>query len=130
MQLKVAIVLLALVSCTREQDTPTVHDVAGTYWLSVGSDSPVTSIDELLLREDGTYLHSFYRPGGDKQTSSGRWQLVGRNVVLRDWLDYYGVTSLRPIGGRRIDYTASLEGTPTVIVLEGDRNIFYDRQRK
>jgi hypothetical protein len=29
-----------------------------------------------------------------------------------------------------MDYTASLEGTPAVIVLEADRNIFYDRQRK
>jgi hypothetical protein len=116
--------------CSHEQPRITERDLVGDYRLNLGAayEGLPKPEDKLLLRAGGTYSHRFRSVTGVERSSSGHWAVIRGSVLLRDWIDYAGITSLQPKGERTLDYTALLEGTPPVIVLEGDANIFYSRR--
>jgi len=125
---KILIVLLLAIACGRREPL-TTRELVGQYYLYVNSDytNPNQPDDRLLLKADGAYEHSFVS-GQAHRSSTGTWRVNGTHVVINDWQDYAGITSLQPLGDRKLHYIVFTEGTPPTIVLDSDQNIFYDRR--
>ncbi len=121
------IVTATLLNCGESRAPVHPQNLIGKYQLHFDSAGRPTFRDEITLSNDGEYVHTFDRPPDTRRASTGRWRIIRDKIVLSDWVDYAGVTSLQPTGERMVDYTASFEGTPPVIVLEADRNIYYRR---
>ena len=111
-----------------DRTPPSEQELVGAYRpYFEPADAAHVGVDSLVLQSGGGYSHEFRRPDGSIRSSAGRWAIARNKVVLRDWSDYAGITSLEPKGERKLDWSAFLEGTPPTIVLDGDRNIFYSR---
>jgi hypothetical protein len=105
---------------------PSEQELIGEYRLYFAPEyAHQIGVDRLVLQSGGRYTHEFRAPNGSVRASTGRWAIIRDKVMLRDWADYAGITSLQPRGERVLDWSAFVEGTPPTIVLEGDRNIFY-----
>jgi hypothetical protein len=125
---KILIVLILAIACGRSEPL-TTRELVGQYYLYVNSEytNPNQPDDRLLLKAGGTYEHTF-TSGAVHRSSSGAWRVSGTRVVINNWQDYAGITSLQPRGERELDFIVFTEGTPATIVLDSDQNIFYDRR--
>ena len=122
--------VILVMSCARTKPLR-VDELVGGYYLYIGSEysNPNQPDDRLVLHRDGTYQHT-YVSGSAHRASSGTWRVSGTHVVINEWQDYAGITSLRPRGERSVDYNVFAEGEPPSIILDSDQNIFYDRRPK
>jgi len=109
---------------------PSEQELIGEYRLYCAPEfARHKGVDIIVLQSDGTYTHEFREPNGSVRSSTGQWAILLDKVMLRNWVDYAGITALELRGARVLDWPAVVEGKPPTIVLEGDRNIFYSRVR-
>ena len=132
MRLLLVIFVSAVLACSPPELPNAAERLVGEYQLrspSTASEQLLTSIDRVELFKNGTYRHTGSTVAGKAFSSTGKWLYAERIISLDDWQVYAGVTGHIPRGrGALLNLNFVIEFTrPPVIVVDSDKNIFYEK---